>query len=137
MHYIVRTVRLICHYLFRKQIRRYSVGKRRNFIASDTKPTQPPQLRVRSPSCIPLYISNVRGLEGTVTRRPRNSISARGERGDGNWKLSRSRARSSPTLFVLHATDTHACAISQRALPPPRPVPIKINKCILPHVSAY
>lgn len=35
-----------------------------------------------------------------------------GRHGDGNWKLSRSRARSSPSLFVLHTTDTHACAIS-------------------------
>lgn len=90
----------VYHYLFRKHTHTYIYMqvviaawatrgyKRRNFIANDTIPTQAPQLRARSPPCIPLHIHNVRGFRGTVTRSPRNSINERKGEGGGGGRGS-------------------------------------------------
>jgi len=125
--------------------------KRRNFIANDTIPTQAPQLRARSPPCIPLHIHNVRGFQGTVTRSPRNSINERKREGGGGERgseieigsfhvLARSFLLLLPSLFfslppppIALPRYRHPRALSR----PQRLAPIKINKCILPRASAY
>lgn len=73
---------------------------------------------------------NMRGFEGTVTCRPRNSISRWGTR---RWKLE--AFTYSFLLSLVRAPcyrHLRACTISLYRL-----APIKINKSILPNASAY